>query len=49
MHLLVHLVVFALEIVSNDNRMEDSQEEGNTKRPHVTTGNAPHKPEDKRQ
>ena len=27
--------------------MEDSEEEGNTKRPHLTTaGDTPHKPED---
>jgi len=32
---------------SNDNSKEDSEEEGNTKRPHVSTGNTPHKPKDK--
>ena len=32
---------------SIDNRMEDSEEERSARRPHVTTGNTPHKPENK--
>ena len=37
----------SIDVDSNSSKMEDSEGEGG-KRPHIITGNTPHKPEDKR-